>query len=439
MRKKILLRLGLVGVVAAASSASAFAVGCSSSSSSPVTPTDSGADATEFPDTGADSQTGLDSGGDAADAAPPPNAKLTLVHAGPGIPAFRVCFGLINAGAVVVAPGFYPLPNNHLNQGPFPYLGIFPGTGGTLADLGVNYDNLEIQGYIVNAEAIAANTDSNTNELDCSHLIGSDGAGVDGGGLVLGRDYFALPPIPKGTLTPSSSFFLILEGCVPGITSSSAAAVCGSSYSASTGNIGLAIYQADNSTPAATTLGVQVIHAASAWDGVTSAELEGQAISNTFRITDEAIADGGGNAPIATTINFGAGITPDAAAPQTVVPTDYASLGATITVTAPDGGPLLLGLQTDGGPLIGPITPPAISFPEIQALSGYSTAPDGGVAGPLYLPGSHFVLIWVGDPSQSAYIGADGGPLSQDAGGQFNTAYPHFLMFPSDPVLPASN
>jgi hypothetical protein len=446
MRKKLILRLGVVGVVAAASGASAFAVGCSSSSDNTGTNgTDSGLDAMGFADSPASDSTTQDSATDAADAALPPNAKLTVVHAAPGVPAFRICFGLELNSAVIVSPGFFPLPNNAANQGPFPYLGLFPGTGGALADLGVNYSTIEIVGFIVNAEAIANNTSATTNELDCSQLIGTDGTGVDGGGLVLGRDYFQLPPIPKGALAPRSSYLLALEGCEPGNTAAAAQAVCGASYSSSTGNLSLELYQLDNSAPAGATMGVQFLHGSSAWSGELQAPFAaggyGQAFASTVNIVDGTVfaTDGGGaNAPIAANVNAGSPLTPDAAAPQSVVPTDYATTVAVLTDGVPDGGPLEFP-NPDGGGAITLYRSYEFPFTDIQQFSALATLPDGGPAGPAYLPGANFVLIWVGDPSQPMFIGADGGASSPDAGGSFNTASPHFLMFPSDPTLPTSN
>ncbi len=444
MQKKIILRLGLVGVVATASGASALAVGCSGDDSTNTGPAaDSGpADSTGFPD----SQTGMDAAHDSntADhdaAPPPPNAKLTLVHAAPGVPAFRVCFGLVNGTTTIVAPTYEPLPNNPANQGPFPYLGIFPGTGGTLADLGVNYSTIEIVGFIINADKIATHTSAETGEPQCSDLIGTDGTGpadAGPGALVLGTDYFKLPPIPKGTFTPGSSFLLVLEGCEPGNTTASAQAVCGAGYSSTAGNIALQIYQVDNSAPATATMGVQVLHASSAWDGVTGGELS-QPIATTFGVTDRTVDGGGGNPPVATLINFGGGPTPDAAAPQTITAADYAGLAAYAISSAPDGGPLVLGVDPDGGTPILNVISAGLTFPQIQSLSGYATVADGGPADPLYLPGKNFVLVWVGDPSQPEFITGQGQPVTDGGASSFNTAYPHFLMFPTDPALPASN
>jgi hypothetical protein len=209
-----------------------------------------------------------------------------------------------------------------------------------------------------------------------------------------------------------------------------------------TGNIGLEIYQLDNSAPATTSMGVQFLHASSAWDGVlTAAPLAqgglGQAFTNTVSVVD--VADGGAvNAPVAAGVNFGDPVTPDAAAPQMVSEADYASLYLNLTLSAPDGGPLDFPNPDGGGDILLDRNYP-FPFGVVQALSGYATTADGGVAGPLYIPGAHFVAIWVGDPTQPMYIGADGGASSPDAGGSFNTASPHFLMLPSDPVLPASN
>jgi hypothetical protein len=438
MRKKMILRLGLVGVVATAGGASAFAVGCSGDDNGTGPAADSGADVTGFPDSSSDGQANHDSATDSGDAAPPPvHAKVLFVNAAADLPGVRICIGV--GATPQLLPGVFALPNSVATGSPLPYPEIPPGTGGPLPDI-TDLQSLVLDVFLINASKIATNTMASTAELDCPTLLGSDGQGatMDSGiPLVKGTDYFQLPmAIPANTFLHGNVYLATLNGCGPGDTSAGATLRCGASYSATAGNLGLKIYQLDNGTPATATLNVQVLHASQAWDGLLGAQLQGQPLANTFGISDQT--DGATpNAPIATLINYGAPVTPDAAAPQTIVAADYASLAAYVSVSAPDGGPLVLGVGTDGGVILGNVTE-GVPFTDIQALSGYGTAADGGPADPLYVAGGNFTLVWVGDPTQSEYINPNTGNPAVDGGPSvFNTASPHFLMFPNNPAVPS--
>jgi hypothetical protein len=346
-------------------------------------------------------------------------ATVTVVHAATGLFPVRLCLGVETPPVLISL--VYPLPNNVTEQGSAPYLGIFPGTAVTLPNL-TDLAAFDVTLYAVNAQLIASDTSASSadpsGETDCPTLLGTGGLGSDASTLVPNVDYVKLPTIPEGTFSHGNSFVVAIEGCMadPQGTLGYSTALCGASWVASTGNVSLQVFQVDNQSDAGTALGLQVIHASSAWDGLTAADAG--AISNTFGVYD-GVSDA--YAPVAQGVSFGS-ITPaDAAAPQSIVAADYASSGLYTLVTAGDGG-------------LGPFT---FSFPQIQAASGYGTTADGGTAGPLYVAGANFTAVWVGDPRQPAYVAADGGALAEDAGGTFNAASPHFVMVPSSPTPPA--
>jgi hypothetical protein len=405
-------------------------VACSSSSS--TTPADT-ADASTAPDTSTPYDAALPpDDADVAETAPPPvRAKVTFVNASPGLFPVRLCLGVETPPVLISL--LYPLPNEVALQGAAPFLGVFPGTAMVFPNL-TDLAAFDVTLYAVNAQLIASDTSAGA-ESDCPTLLGPSGMGADGGTLVPNVDFVRLPTIPQGTFTHGSSFVVVLEGCNadPQGTLGYSTALCGGNWVAGAGNVTAQVFQVDDTNPATTALGLQVIHASSAWDGLTDAG--GQAIANTFGVYDDA-NDAGALPPIAQRLTFGSMAPPDAAAPQTVVAADYASSGLYTLVTAADGGPLAWS-DGDGGTTLGFLGPYPFSFAQIQAVSGYATGADGGVMGPLYLPGSNFTAVWVGDPRQPAYVGADGGALSADAGGTFNAAAPHFLLLRNDPVVPA--
>ncbi len=359
-------------------------------------------------------------------------AKVTVVHAAPGLYPIRICLGIETPPELVSI--VYPLPNNAAQQGTAPYLGLFPGTAMTLPDL-TDLAAFDVTLYAINAQLIASDTSAAPGtQIDCPTLLGSNGMGSDASTLVPNVDFVRLQTIPQGTFSHGGSFVVAIEGCLadPHGALGYSTAMCGANWSGGGGNVAAHVFQVDNGAAPTNALGLQIIHAASAWDGLLTADAGGAAIANTFGVYDGDAA----LPPVAQGAIFGS-ITPmDAAAPQAVVVADYASSGLYTLVTAADGGTLALS-DGEGGTTVGNLGPYAFSFTQIQALSGYGTNADGGVVGPLYLPGASFTAVWVGDPRQPAYVAADGGPLAQDAGGVFNGASPHFVMVPSDPTTPA--
>jgi hypothetical protein len=387
---------------------------------------------------------------------PPAHAKITFVHAAPGVFPVRLC--IATGTSPSLAAGVYAFPNNVAQQGSlqyFPYLGLQSGSGATLPDLG-DFEGVDVTLFAINATAVRDDASSmGASEPDCAGLLGANGQGAGGGGLVLNTDYIELPAIPSGTFTHGASFLVVMEGCLGGYPSTdlqSAQDVCGSTYDSAhaaqpLGNVGLRVYQVDTSAPPPGTLGIQVLHAASEWDGffvtlplrITGPSRSAQAVANTFGVTDQALDGGGANAPIATLIAYGAPLTPDAAAPQILALADYGMLQAYTTLSAPDGGAIIDSYDDSMFPATfgyGTVTVTS-SFPEIQAFSGHAYAEDGGPAMPLYVPGANYTLVRVGDQEQALYINpADGGASTADAA-VLNPGCAHFLMFPNDPVVPA--
>lgn len=436
MRKQTWIRFGLASVIMAGGT-SAIVVGCGGDDTAVTPPADGGKDSA-FPDTGSPDSPTTDGGGTDGDAAPQkPHAKIIIVHASPNAPDLRFCFGIgskADGSDLAVSPSS-PLPNDDSNLPTGKtYPGLYVGSGGALPDT-IDLEPKAITGFAITVpnDKIKNDVKSNPNGRLCNELIGATGTGGTGATTLTTAEFLKIPTIPAGTFVKGNTYLLALTGCIPG---SGTAAQCGAGFNATTGNLGIKIVQLDKTVADAAKLGLQVVHAAPAVDGVIGATIApggGTNLKNTFGITLDNL-DGGNppNPPAASGVNYGYGLDGGAAVPQVYSAADYVHAVAydSITATFPTP-PADAGLE--GGTAVAPVKTIAIPFGAVQTLS-YGTF-DGGIgigpAGtPLYVPGANYTLILVGDPSAQQLVVDGGRNPNYDGHGV------HFLMFPNDPPLP---
>ena len=95
-----------------------------------------------------------------------------------------------------------------------------------------------------------------------------------------------------------------------------------------------------------------------------------------------------------------------------------------------DANYFVLDKSTPGNPGAGPLVP--MPLPLIQALSGLGLP----AAPTVYVNGKNFVFVIVGEAGQPSFSATDGGgPGDGGDGTVFNTRSPHFIAFPTDPVI----
>lgn len=415
------IRFGLAAVILAGGLGGVMVVGCSSDDNGGTT-TDAGKQDSSMmqgTDSGGDDSS-TDSGGtmdgNTMEAGPPP-AKAYLVNASNYAPTgLRFCFAVASGdpgdgGSISVVPSYMAAPDDDTvsKAAGLPYPALFPGLGGPIDTHGIDPMNLDLAIFAIDASKIATEVKSNTMEKNCPTLIGMNGAG---GTLTLNKDYWYIGHITPGTLKDGTTWVAGVTGCMPGDTNNYfSKAQCPADYLATASDLSLKMWQVDNMTAVdAGATGVQFIHASLAWDNESAAQGSAATVLGAFEPADAG--DGGGVSravvPLVPDAKFG-DLKP---VPMAAVP------GLTDDMNS---GVFAVSITADGGA----VTPPfAYPFPYIEAFSGL------GMGGKI-VPGKGFVFVFVGDPWQPRYIGADGGASDPDAGGQFNFAFPHFLGFPT--------
>jgi hypothetical protein len=497
MREITWIRLGLAATVAGTAIAGmGVAAGCGGGDNSSPQQTDSGL----HDQSTSDSPVVMDSGGgrdtgtsDAADAAPPiPNAKVYLVHGAtsPLSPPLRFCFGVPGADGGVSVPslGLDPFPDTVLSPA-FPIAGLFPGFGGSVTDspqlkkMNLDLSTLSIALFAIDATKIASDTaDGGPDggaELPCEKVIGSDPL-ASSGMLKIGKDYWYVGSIPKGTLTKGTTWLGAVTGCPPGEDPTNAL-LCPQPYDMTAGNLTLKAWQLDNTTPVADGgLGAQFANTSSAWDAVR-VENSGAATAAGFWSVVAITKDGGtpeageagaeagpseagpaeagpsdgGSSETGTPEAGGTDASPEGAAPEAgpmpttqlvLVPItasgDFGTLSPMKLVTVPlppygsSAGFFAAMVGADGGTIYAPpgctpgtscYAPVLDPLPAIDQLTYGGGAPATGT----FVAGKGYVFILVGSPTAFPYLNPlDGGESTQDAG-VFNSKFEHFLAFPT--------
>ncbi len=378
--------------MALSAAAGAALLSCDGDDTPPATFPDASADVvasdvtTDAPD--------VDGGSDADAGA---RAKVILVHASPDVPAVRVCFaiGTKNDGSDAVLAPFPPLPDKAVGAQPYP--GVFPGTGGTLPDLGQDLSGKVVVPYAVLASKVSTDvaTDGGIAPVACDSLIAGDG------GLTPGVDYIPLPPIPAGTLKPDTTLLLAATGCFPtAVDSKASAALCGADYDTQKGNVAIKGFVLDRAVADAQKTGTQAAHLSSQVQGLLQG---GNATGITVGVI---VADAGGYQPVtsnADPVAYGQ-IKPAPASALSLPPASSAELS--LGVLDPDGGP-------------------ALSVVDVPFASIY-TATTGQTQGAdqYFVAGANFTFVILGDPTQ---------PFVTDAG--VNGYGLHVLAFPNNPPV----
>jgi hypothetical protein len=463
MQEKKWLRVGLATLIVGGAIGGMAAAGCSGDDNTGTPTKDGGSDHSVAdsssggnPETGSDTGKPGDSGGGGDGEAGPgvPNAKVFLVHAAvdPNAPPFRFCFGLGNAadgGTVTVAGGIDPFPDFKLTP-TAPVAGLFPGFGGSTANsaqlAAFDLSTLTISLYALNAASPLVATDTADGgpdggaEIPCEGLIGSDGLGTAGTGhgiLTMGTDYWYVGTIPQGTLAHGTTWVAAVGGCAPGL-SAQQGALCPAGYSAATGNLQLIPYKVDSTTAVDGGLGAQFANTSFAYDTVLgtvggAASVPGLYIPTPVVPSDGGGAEGGEAGPPPSPITF-VPIAASAAAGATLYPATL----ATVPGVTYDGGSgfFLESVGADGGTVLFPpgcnpalgncYSPLLLPLPIIDQLTYGGAAPAGGT----FADGKGYAFVFIGDPTQLPFIGADGGGTSTNTGVP-NGKSPHFLAFPT--------
>lgn len=465
MQKKKWVRVGLATVIAGSALIGMSAAGCSGDDNTTPTGGDSGThnDSSVGTDTGTsnnDTGTSNDTGVMMEAAPPPVNAKVYLVHAvtDPLAPPFRFCFGVgapDGGSGVTIADSIPPFPDTKESPA-FQIAGLYPGFGGSVASspklAGFDLSTLEISLYAIDATKIANDTaDGGPDggpEVVCEGLIGTDALGKGGGGggtLTLGTDYFYTGTIQAGVLAHGTTWAVAVTGCFPGEPGPSEEGGAGSAlcnnknlgtYSPTTGNMQLSVFQVDNKTVVtAGDVGAQFANASPAWDVETAGDVPSSTTAAGYWSVTVPSSDGGTDAgdaeagpvepqfgffPVTTTGAFG-----------TITPATMSSTPG-IPLNASNGG-FGTGIFTSGTVAQVPpgctpgacLSPFVIPMPDIDELTNGATVdPDSGIvttpAGGSYATGKGYVFMLIGDPNQPETVG-----------GQFNPKFAHFLAFPA--------
>jgi hypothetical protein len=343
---------------------------------------------------------------------PPPNGKLIVVHASPDAPALRFCYGVgtKDDGSDTAVVGSFTAAPDTVRPGQ-PYPGLFAGTGGVLPDTGVNLANLALTPFVISAalplmagETADAGPDGGKEDT-CTQLVGANGKG---GILQPGTGFIQFPTIPTKTVLPATTTLIAAVGCLPTAQDTSASTTrCGADYNATTGNLKLLLFKLDR-TAIAGKIGVQVAHAASAWDGVLGAAAQVTAILQP---------DGGPldliNPPDAG-LQFGK-LLPAPASSVATADLSPSNIFAVTTVaangTTVNTLPLPLGIVA-------------------KLTNGTGVSADGGA---YFTDGQNYAFLLLGDPSAEQLVLPDGGPNPAYAGYGL-----HVVAFPTDPDLPTT-
>ncbi len=323
-----------------------------------------------------------------------PRAKLVLVHAGPDVPAVRVCFAVgtkIDGSDVAIVP-IPPLPDQITGAQPYP--GVFPGTGGVFPDLGVDLSARVIIPYVIIASAVKddVRSDAGPPKLNCAELLSN------GPNALPSPAYLKLPLIPAGTLATGKTLLLAATGCLP--NDPQGAALCGANYDSTLGNVALRIFELDNkSTATAAQIGTQLMHLSSAVEG----KLQGSITASLIGPVDASAGDAF-VLPMTTNVHFG-DLSPKTAIALALTNVDQTALF--VSVQNPDSG----------APLQNVVVPLSLVY---QTTTGQSSGADQ-----YFKTGANYTFVVLGDPAE---------PNQLDSG-TFNGKSLHFLAFPSDPPV----
>jgi hypothetical protein len=396
------------------------------------------------------------------DAGPPPShAKLVIVHAAPGMPPFRICFGtgVKNDGSDLVVAALPVLPD--AKQAPLPYAGFFNGTASPLPDI-TDLSSIAITPFLVSAAAIQAyDSSQGTTEPDCTQFIGIDGKGTNANPslkLAPGKDYFPMPTIPAGTFIDDATFLVSVTGCLPDVADAGfSAALCGATWSSATGNLAMSVAQLDTKTVIDGGIGVQFAHRASPVEGLPGTA-DTTAVGGGPDTVVHAPASNGVIPAFSWTADGGSGPVPSLE-PLSTGPVKYSAsavappVAFAFSASGPQDPTLAFGVgmvKLDGGvPTFQPWPagdqgqPGAgdyfsLPLPVIQLLSGPMM--DGG-----FTPGETYTMVLLGDPTKT--IGAievvDGGLTSTCAQTPNNPAVGcnplfemHFVAIPNHLAVP---
>ncbi len=335
------------------------------------------------------------------DAAQPPSdagapAKVLVVHASPDLPAVRVCFaiGTKSDGSDGVIAPLPPLPDRVRGSEPFP--GISPGAAAVVDDFGVDLSAKVVVPYVILASAVAsdARSDAGPAPTGCDALLSG------GAGALASTAYLKLAPIAASTFNRGESVLLAATGCLPqALDPAASSSLCGSSYSAITGNVSLKVFKLDTKvTATGAQLGAQFAQLSSPVQGSLAP------MGVTAALSSASAPDGGPPVALAIGAKFG-DLAPKTAAVASVGNVDDATLSLT-TVNA-DGGASL--------PLA------TLPLPLIYTLSTGQL----GSAASYFRFGANYTFVLVGDPAEPAV--ADGGLVNGRA--------LHVVAMPSDPVV----
>jgi hypothetical protein len=300
MRKVTMVRLGIAAAITTLGALGATASGCTSDDNS--NPSDGGVSDGNTnlgdgnPNNNPDAPSTGDDGGKPDATPPPPDARLIVLHAAPGLGPVRLCFAVTSNGTSTVA-NTNALPDNPLSQPPYAippsYLsdggtgfatagtpGIYPGTIGAFPDI-TSLQKTAITAYLIDATLVAGQTSKGSpdggTEVGCQGLVGTHGLGTAADGALLAADQFTtLPTIPAQTFLDGNTYLLSLTGCVADYTVSGGAAelgltatdICGADWTNVNGNVGVGIAPIDTTTAVtAGGIGVQFAHRSSAIQG----------------------------------------------------------------------------------------------------------------------------------------------------------------------------
>jgi hypothetical protein len=425
MRKVTWLRFGVAASLAIVGAVGAMAAGCSGDDDDTGTPApgkDSGKDttpATDAPSADTSTDTGPKDAG-------PPHAKLILVHGSPDVPAIRVCFGTGKAadGSDTTVQPLAALPDDVKKGQPYP--GLFPGTGGAFPDL-TDLEDVAITAFVVLADKITAETDTNPAEATCNQLVGTTAKPCTGAKCLAAGQFIPLPTIPAKTFLHGNTYLLSAVGCLPG--EARGVAMCGAGYNATTGNVHVQIDQLDTVFTPDGGAGAQFAHRSSAYEGAIGAGVvPGFFAQVPIAPVDAGPLDAGLDADLDAAVDADAA--PIDAGPTTktvFIPfagqTKFADPATTAAnATIQDFEKSKFGLivpNPDGG---SPTPVFALDLGLVQLLSTGNTTPTyGGDAGAMFKAGETFTFVLLGDPVQ-----ADAGPTR----GQHVIAFPNHIVPP---------
>lgn len=452
------VRSGLAALGLGAAFGCASAAGCSTSSSTPTADA-----AAEAPSSNSGSSSGSDASGSGGQNSAP-NANLYLVNAvvDPVAPvALRFCFGInvSGDGGTVLVPDIVNAFPDEKTAPNAPVAGLLVGFGGSVSNSpqlqSFNFASVSFVVYALNAENpivagdTAAGGPDGGPEQACDYLVGGDGRGatttgspIPKGVLTEGKDYWSIAAVAQNELVSGTSWVAAVTGCVPG--EDAGAALCGSSYDGTAGNLAITWLELDNRTQPDGGIGAQLAQVSTAWDAFV-ARLGGATTAAGFYVP--GVPDGG----------VPTGDAGDAAADATtgLIPPTLVSIEGTAVFgdLLPKSLSIVSGMTFDGGsgffaeaissagaPIEGPpleggpcavgsscISPIVYPLPTINALTL------GADASNELANGVGYAFVLVGDPTASPGVTAAGGPCLDvdNATCFFNGRFVHFLAFPT--------